>query len=195
MKIDYPQGATPLEREELEGLLLSIKTQGDLNRFEKQAIFECRFDLRKSRKIKKDILTLSGLKVLHRKMFAPVWSWAGEFRSTEKNIGIAPQEIQIQLQQLCENCLHRLSDLTADSWPEFAAFFHHALVSIHPFPNGNGRHARLATDLLSWRIKLPEPSWGQSDLTDANPERARYITALKRADCGDLKPLIQFMFT
>ncbi len=195
MKIDYPQGATPLEREELEGLLLSIKTQGDLNRFEKQAIFECRFDLRKNRKIKKDILTLSGLKVLHRKMFAPVWSWAGEFRSTEKNIGIAPQEIQIQLQQLCENCLHRLSDLKADSWPEFAAFFHHALVSIHPFPNGNGRHARLATDLLSWRIKLPEPSWGQSDLTDANPERARYITALKRADRGDLKPLIQFMFT
>ena len=195
MKIDYPQGATPLEREELEGLLLSIKTQGDLNRFEKQAIFECRFDLRKSRKIKKDILTLSGLKVLHRKMFAPVWGWAGEFRSTEKNIGIAPQEIQIQLQQLCENCLHRLSDLKADSWPEFAAFFHHALVSIHPFLNGNGRHARLATDLLSWRIKLPEPSWGQSDLTDANPERARYITALKRADRGDLKPLIQFMFT
>lgn len=195
MKIDYPQGATPLEREELEGLLLSIKTQGDLNRFEKQAIFECRFDLRKSRKIKKDILTLSGLKVLHRKMFAPVWSWAGEFRSTEKNIGIAPQEIQIQLQQLCENCLHRLSDLKADSWPEFAAFFHHALVSIHPFPNGNGRHARLATDLLSWRIKLPEPSWGQSDLTDATPERVRYITALKRADRGDLKPLIQFMFT
>lgn len=195
MKIVYPKGATPLDRDELEGLLLPLKTQGELNRAEKQAIFDCQLAAKKSRKLKAEILTLSGLKSLHQKMFSPVWEWAGEFRTTEKNIGISPREIQTQVYQLCENCDYRLKDLTDENWPEFAAFFHHALVSIHPFPNGNGRHARLATDILSWKLKLKEPTWGATDLAGSTPERDKYIAALKKADRGEFKPLQKFIFS
>lgn len=195
MKIIDQEGATPLNKDELEGLLLPLKTQGELNKAEKQAIFECQLLVKRSRKLKAEILTISALKKLHQQMFLPVWKWAGEFRRTEKNIGVSPHEIQVQLHQLCENSSFRLNHLKEQEWPEFAAYFHHALVSIHPFPNGNGRHARLATDLLSWKLKLKQPSWGKEDLVESTPNRERYIKALKKADRGELKTLIKFIFS
>ena len=195
MKIQYPTGATPLDTDELEALLLPLKTQEELNKAEKQAIFECRIAIQKSRKLKSKILTVSALKELHNKMLSPVWEWAGRFRTTEKNIGVSPHQIQIKLHELCENCSYRLAGVDERSWPEFAAHFHHTLVYIHPFPNGNGRLARLATDVLSWKLKLKEPTWGRGDLGSNIPERIFYIDALKSADKGELKQLIDFMFS
>lgn len=195
MKIAYPKGATPLDPDELASLLLPLSSQAELNSAEKEAIIECLLALRKSKKIRDEILTIESLKQLHRKMFSPVWSWAGQFRTSEKNIGVAPHQIQIKLDELCKNSEYRIPYITKENWPEFAAQFHHDLVAIHPFPNGNGRHARLATDILSWKLKQKEPSWGRGELENATPDRENYIAALKLADKGDFEQLIQFIFS
>ena len=70
--------------------------------------------------------------------------------------------------------------------------FHHRLVQIHPFPNGNGRHARLAADLLVMRLGRERFSWGIESLRNAGAMRHRYIAALKTADNFDLGPLLGF---
>ncbi len=194
MKITYPDGATPLDPDELVSLLLPISTQEELNSAEKEAIFECQLSLGRAKKLKNQILTLESLKEVHRKMFSSVWSWAGRFRTTEKNIGVAPHQIQVKLDELCKNSEYRIPYITEENWPEFAAQFHHALVAIHPFPNGNGRHARLATEILSWKLKQKEPTWGRRELVAVTSEREKYISALKLADRGEFSQLIQFMF-
>ena len=195
IELSYPDGATPLEPDELASLLLPISTQKELNSAEKQAIFECQLALANNRTLKDTILTAHSLKELHRQMFLPVWSWAGKFRTTEKNLGVAPHQIQIKLQELCLNYAFRLPSINKSTWPDFAARFHHDLVTIHPFPNGNGRHARLATDIISWKLKQKEPSWGRGELGQKSPIREKYITSLRSADQGKFELLTDFIFS
>ena len=82
-----------------------------------------------------------------------------------------------------------------DTYPpdEMAARFHHRLVAIHPFPNGNGRHARMMADLLIQKLGQPRFTWGSKSLTDATETRTRYIEALRAADGGDMAPLMGFV--
>ncbi|MHB1352314.1 MAG: Fic family protein [Thiobacillus sp.] len=75
---------------------------------------------------------------------------------------------------------------------EPAARFGHRLVWIHPFPNGNGRHARLATDLLLARPGQPPFSWGRVNRVDAGETRA-YVAALRAANGHDIQPLLEFV--
>jgi Fic-DOC domain mobile mystery protein B len=194
MKLDYPEGATPLDPNELDGLLLPLRTQGELNQAEQASILEARLWARRSRKIKAEILSVSGLLTLHRQMFSPVWAWAGKVRTTEKNLGVSPHQVQMKLHELVQNIDHRAERPDESQWPELAAVFHHTLVSIHAFPNGNGRHARLATEVLSWRLKQTEPGWGPTELTDEAKRRELYISALRQADRNDIRSLVRFMF-
>ena len=76
---------------------------------------------------------------------------------------------------------------------EIATRFHHRLVAIHPFPNGNGRHARTMADLLIQKLGQPQFSWGNKSLTEATEMRARYIEALRAADSGNITPLMNFV--
>jgi Fic-DOC domain mobile mystery protein B len=92
-----------------------------------------------------------GLLSIHKKMFGEVWSWAGEFRHTNKNIGIDKHQIGVSLRELCHDALYWLEHKTY-SPDEFAIRFKHRLVSIHPFPNGNGRHSRMVADLIVTHI-------------------------------------------
>ena len=128
-------------------------------------------------------------------MFGDVWGWAGSFRTSQKNIGIDPWQIATELGQL-------LGDLNAwikyDTYPpdEIAARFHHRLAQIHPFPNGNGRHARLMTDLLLEQIlNQPRFTWGRENLADTGETRNKYIAALQAADQSDFTLLFQFVRT
>jgi fido (protein-threonine AMPylation protein) len=66
-------------------------------------------------------------------------------------------------------------------------------VVIHPFPNGNGRHARLMTDVLLRRNGVSAFSWGGANLEAAGDARERYLAALRAADAGDFKPLLEFV--
>jgi Fic-DOC domain mobile mystery protein B len=128
-------------------------------------------------------------------MFKDVWKWAGKYRKSLKNIGVSAVQIPVEVKKLCEDTQFWIQNHTY-SWDEIGVRFHHRLVSIHPFPNGNGRHARLATDILM-RANGQEPfTWGGESEVDligsAGETRGGYLAALKAADNGDVGPLLSF---
>jgi Fic-DOC domain mobile mystery protein B len=134
------------------------------------------------------------LRELHRAMFGTVWQWAGAYRTTGKNIGVVATEIPSGVLNLVRDAavwVEAGTGLPADS-DELAVRFHHRLVAIHPFPNGNGRHARVAADYLAIGLGRPRFSWGRNIEEPPAEVRVRYLRALRRADAGDLVELIEF---
>ncbi len=125
-------------------------------------------------------------------MFDRVWNRAGRYRHSDKNIGSFWHEIPAAVQQLCGDARYWIENETC-SVDEIATRFHHRLVRIHAFPDGNGRHARLLTDALLERMGQPRFSWGDSDLIRAGDVRSRYIAALRAADAGELGSLLGFV--
>jgi Fic-DOC domain mobile mystery protein B len=192
MEFEYPEGATPLDRSESEGLKLPhIMTRGQLNQWEQENILEAqtKYFARKQR----DILSEGFLLRLHKSMFGNVWKWAGKYRTSEKNIGVPPYDVAIRIRGLCEDATLWIES-EADPADEIAARFHHRLVSIHPFANGNGRHARMVADLLLTHVlERPRFSWGQSDLLDNGSARRQYLEALRAADRRDYSLLFRFV--
>jgi Fic-DOC domain mobile mystery protein B len=140
---------------------------------------------------RRDPLSEKFVKDLHRRMLGEVWRWAGKFRTSERNIGIAWWEIAVALRQLLDDAK---AWIECNTYPpdEIAVRFHHRLVQIHPFPNGNGRHSRLMSDLLAMRLGHDRFSWGRESLTDAGAMRQSYIAALRAADNHDIGPLLVF---
>lgn len=189
INLDYAPGATPLDADELASLIPGhIITQGELNEWEQLNIVQGDTWARKQRK---DILDEGFLRRLHQQMFGQTWRWAGTFRKSDKNIGVDWLRIGVELKNLLDDVRYQVehSSLSPD---EIAVRFHHRLVAIHPFPNGNGRHARLMADLLADRLGRPRFTWGSASLVDANETRQRYITALQAADARDMAPLLAF---
>lgn len=129
---------------------------------------------------------------LHQRMFGNVWRWAGQYRSSGKNIGVDAYRIPTELRQLLDDCRYWIENNTY-KLDEIALRFHHKLVWIHLYPNGNGRHARLAADLLLKSMGLERFSWGSKNLVDDGKTRKRYIAALQAADEHDLGPLLEFV--
>lgn len=189
----YPPGATPLDPDEAMGLVpRHISTQGQLNEWEHQNILEGQ-EWAFSRR-RKNLLTIEFMQSLHKRMFGNTWRWAGTLRTTEKNIGVAPEHIAVRLKDLCDDVATQLEHR---SFPirEIAARFHHRLVHIHPFPNGNGRFARVMTDLLLVENDERPFTWGEGDLVAAGEVRDRYIAALREADARNYQPLFEFVRT
>lgn len=185
-----PDDATPLDAEEREGLLQTwITTRADLNEAEQANIDEAVVWTERRRDA--ELLTEGFVFELHRRMFGDVWSWAGSTRKTGKNIGIDPVQIHVQLGGLLRDTRYWVD---RESFPldEIAVRLHHGLVAIHPFPNGNGRHARLTADLLIVQLGGAPFSWGGGTLRDIGTLRAEYIAALRAADQHDLAPLLAF---
>lgn len=131
------------------------------------------------------------IRKFHQNMFNKTWRWAGHFRNSDKNIGVCWTQISTKLHLLCGDLIYQVN-CNSYSIEEIAIRFHHRLVSIHPFPNGNGRLARMMTDHLLRLLGHPKFTWGQRDLTSATQTRKRYIAALKKADVGILEPLLAF---
>jgi len=194
MKFEYPVGATPLDPDEAAGLIPSISTQGELNELEKANIKIGIEWAEKSRLLKRDLLTFSGLLRLHKELFGNVWSWTGSQRISEKGIGVAPHRVGQDVAQLCGDTQYWIKNKTYE-WNEIAVRFHHRLVFIHPFNNGNGRLARIAADLLLTYNSCPSFTWGAGDLITESDVRKNYIDALKQADRGDYAPLLRFVRT
>jgi len=189
MNIDYPPGATPLDADELASLIPGhITTQGELNEWEQANIVQGDQWARKQRK---EILNEAFVRKLHMQMFGETWRWAGEFRKSNKNIGIDWPKLSVELRKLLDDVPYQIEHA---SFPpdEIAVRFHHRLVAIHPFPNGNGRHARLMADLLVKRLGQPRFTWGSRSLVDAGETRQAYIAALQAADARDYAPLLAF---
>ena len=187
LTIGYPPDTTPLDPDEAKGLIPEhIHTHGELNEWEQENIVEGETWAFARRR--KNILTPQFVDGLHRRMFGRTWRWAGQHRTTEKNIGIDPARIAVALKNLCEDVAVQIGK-RAYPLEGIAARFHHRLVSIHPYPNGNGRHARTMTDLLLVGNGAPRFSWGAGDLVHEGEVRSRYIAALQAADQRDYGPL------
>jgi len=160
MNFNYPDGATPLDPDEIEGLKHPhIETWGELDQLEQQNIQDGYKWLSQQRKYK-TFVNEDFIKLLHKKLLGEVWSWAGQFRLSEKNIGIDPINIPVELRNLLDDVRAWLEHGTYER-EEFAARLHHRLVKIQLFANGNGRHARILTDVvLEKEMKVAPVNWG-----------------------------------
>ena len=188
-----PDGATPLDPDELEGLKFKhVSTRGELDQLEQAAITEGMKWLRNQKN--PDVLSEAFARKLHKQMLGSVWKWAGTFRKTEKNIGVDPYQITTKLRNLLDDTKWWIANEVYQP-KELAARFHHRLVYIHLFPNGNGRHARFMADaLLTKFLNEPAIDWaGGYRLEDMNKRRKEYITALRAADAHDFKALLDFV--
>ncbi|MGH8276104.1 MAG: mobile mystery protein B [Steroidobacteraceae bacterium] len=191
MRLEYPPGATPIDPNEAAGLIPAHLTlQRELNEYEEANILEAAHWLFARRR--GDPLDERFIHVVHGRMFNQTWRWAGQPRRTDKGIGVSWVEIAVRLRQM-------LGDVRAQiehrAYPpvEIAARYHHRLVAVHVFPNGNGRHARLMADLLLTHLAGQRFEWGRGSLMAANELRSRYIAALRAADAGDYRPLLEFV--
>lgn len=189
----YTDGQTPLDENEKEGLKIkSITTQAELDELEQLNIERAvEWTIHSNLKPER-ILSDKFIKNLHKRMYGDVWKWAGEFRKSNKNIGVEWIKIGVDLKYLLDDAKYWIDNNTF-SEEEISIRFKHRLVAIHCFPNGNGRHSRMMADIIIESIFGREIfSWHQSNMIKADDTRKKYITSLKKADNGDIKPLIEF---
>jgi len=191
VRFEQPSGATPLDDDAVAGLLVPATTQAELNRFEALAIEDARIQAARSARLRRDFPNDEALRWLHKIMLGSVWSWAGAYRKSEANIGADPAQIAGAVRNLCRDTKTQIT--SGRNLDEVCARFHHRLVLVHPFVNGNGRHGRLATDILRRNLGLLEWRWGSADLVNASKIRDEYIGALRSADSGDIEPLLDFV--
>lgn len=189
MSGELPTGATPIDPDEVEGLIPDhVATRGELDELEEANIQDgLEWALRSSR----EVLSEEFLYELHSRMFDAVWTWAGKVRLTDKNIGVDKNIVRTEVRKLIGDAQYWRENSVYEP-DELAVRFHHRLVSIHPFPNGNGRHARLMADLLVRELGEDSFSWGGVSLTNTSELRTAYIGALRAADEGDVGPLVKF---
>lgn len=185
-------GQTPLELDEAEQLIPSwVSTRGDLDSAEQENITAAVEWSSRRHWAASDILDDRFLRRLHTRMFGDVWEWAGAYRTSARNIGVDAWRISEEVALLVADARYWVQHAT---YPvdEIAIRFHHRLVSVHPFPNGNGRHARLAADLLVEGLGADRFTWGITRDDDVQALRNEYIAAILAADAGDIAPLLTF---
>jgi Fic-DOC domain mobile mystery protein B len=193
LDLEYIGGQTPIDDDEKQGILIpTITVRSELDEFEQQNIENAvQWTLSRSFTVS-EILSEDFVCMLHRRMFSDVWTWAGEFRRSNKNIGVDKFQIGIELRNLLDDCKYWIEHSTYAP-DEIAVRFSHRLVLIHCFPNGNGRHSRLIADVLVEKV-LGQPffTWGSVTLTHKGTARSAYLDALRSADKGNIEPLIAF---
>ena len=193
LELDYIDGQTPIDEDEIEGLIISsIATRGELDEFEQQNIEQAvQWTLMRNFR-QQEIFSEKFLTNVHKRMYQNVWSWAGKFRKTNKNIGVDRWQIPMEVKKLLDDSVYWVDN---NIYPpdEMAIRFKHRLVSIHCFPNGNGRHSRLMADIIIEKIyKRPVFSWGAGNISNEGDIRTAYIKAIKAADNGDYSLLLDF---
>lgn len=186
---DEENHATPLAPEERCGLIPThVTLRRELNELEQRNILEGE---EWAFQRKRNVLNEKFLCRLHARLFGDVWKWAGQYRTSSRNLGVESWKIQPELYQTIQDVAYWIENKTYAP-DEIAVRFHHRLVLVHPFPNGNGRWSRLAADLLIVKLGSSRFSWGCSNLQAIGAARKRYIDALHAADAYDLSPLVLF---
>ncbi len=194
LNLNRAPGSTPLDQEDIDQMIPSLSTQGELNQFEEANITEANAWALNSRVLKnQEPLTEPYVRELHKRMFNQTWKWAGKYRAKELNIGVPHHEIQNQIPALLGDTRYWIDNKTFDM-DEIAIRVHHRMVWIHPFRNGNGRHARLLADVIAVKSGREQFTWGSIALAAAGPGRAEYIRCLKVADADndDIQGLLVF---
>jgi len=189
--------ATDVTAHDRSGLLLSSSpapSDEDINQAELVGIVEATDWARRARLNSREVKFWQRL---HKQMFGQVWDWAGVWRQHEPNIGVPPHNIQPKMKNLQDDLAFWLSDECDMVALELISRFHHRLVYIHPFSNGNGRWGRLMTDVLAVRdLGLSPLTWaaGNDDLRDPDSAvRKKYIATIKAADTGDIDRLMDYL--
>lgn len=193
LNLEYAEGQTPIDPEERSGLLIkTITNRKELDEHEQLNIEDAlEWTLKKNFK-REEILTEKFIRDLHKKMFGKVWKWAGTFRDSNKNIGVDKFQIPVHLKNLLDDCKYWIENkiFTED---EISIRFKHKLVSIHLFPNGNGRHSRLMADVIISKVfHKPVYTWGSQTISNDDRLRALYLKSLREADNGNYTNLILF---
>ncbi|MCK9426117.1 MAG: mobile mystery protein B [Ignavibacteriaceae bacterium] len=193
LDLDYKEGQTPLDEDEKDGLLIkTITTRGELDEFEQLGVEKANQWLLSKKLMVNKILTEDFVRDLHKRMFGDIWKWAGEYRRTNKNIGVDKFEIGIELNKLLADCRFWIENKTFLE-DEISVRFSHRMAAIHPFANGNGRHSRLIADvLINKGFGKPYFTWGSKNLVKQSEARTQYLHALREADNFSYKPLIDF---
>jgi Fic-DOC domain mobile mystery protein B len=185
-------GNTPLSPEEQDDLIPDLTTKEELNEWERQNILEAYTWVLEPRNLKgQNPFAEAYVREMHLRMFDQTWKWAGTYRATGKNIGIPHYQIREALAILLGDARYWVEHQTFEP-DELAIRFHHHLVWIHPFANGNGRHARLMADVIVRKQGRPVFTWGGADIVRAGDFRRSYIDALRAADKNDIRPLLAF---
>jgi len=193
LDLTYIEGQTPIDEDEKEGLLIkTITTRGELDEFEQYNIEKAvEWSLKNKCNIN-SILDERFILEVHRRMFDEVWKWAGKFRNSNKNFGVDKSQIAIELRKLLDDCKLWIKNKTYVE-DEIAIRFKHRLVTIHLFPNGNGRHSRLCADILiSHGLSRSIFTWHGSTLLKKDEARNKYLQAIRQADQGNYISLIKF---
>ena len=190
MSFVYPKGATPIDPDEAQALIPDhITTQSELNEWESQNIQKAvTWSLSRKRT---GVLTAGFVNELHRRMFDQTWEWAGAYRRSDKNIGVPWEQVAVEVHKLLGDAGFWLAEAVY-SVQESAIRLHHRMAVIHPFVNGNGRHARLLADVLLYNCDLPRIKWGGSELDTPGEARSNYLQALRAADQGDCAQLLSY---
>jgi Fic-DOC domain mobile mystery protein B len=193
LDLEFTNGQTPLDEDEKEGLLIpTITTREELDEFEQLGVEKANEWLLARKLSVNKILTVEFVKDLHKRMFGDIWKWAGEFRKTNKNIGVDKFMIGDDIKNLIDDCTYWIENKIS-SEDEIAVRLSHRMVLIHPFANGNGRHSRLIADVLVTKgFSKPYFTWGSVSLTKQSEARTKYLSALRDADKNDYKLLIKF---
>lgn len=185
-------GQTLIDRNELKDLIPGhITLISELNQFESQNILEAQKKYLQGKQRRFGLNNPEILKRIHQDMFSQTWKWAGQYRQSNKNLGVTWQNIPEEIKKACDDFSYWQDHKTFSS-TEIAVRFHHRLVSIHPFPNGNGRHARLVADIFLREVNEKSLTWGSGDFFQKTPDRNAYIKALQKADVKDFTDLIRF---
>ncbi len=193
LDLDYTNGQTPIDEDEKEGLLVpTITTRGELDEFEQLGV-ERAIEWTRKRKIgSQQILTEEFVRELHKKMFEDIWKWAGQFRTSNKNLGVDKNQIRTEIKKLLDDCRYWI-DNKVFAGDEIGVRFSHRIVTIHPFSNGNGRHSRLIVDIfVSHGFGRSHFSWGSINLTAQGAARSAYLKALRKADENEYQSLVDF---
>jgi Fic-DOC domain mobile mystery protein B len=185
-------GNTPLTPDELSDLIPNLAARNELNEWERENILRGRrWALGRRGFQRSDPISDEYIRKLHDKMFDQTWKWAGVYRRTEKTIGVPVQQMREMLAALLGDTRYWIENNTYPA-DEIAVRFHHRLVLIHLFPNGNGRHARLIADVIAVKLRRPVFTWGGLSLIKPGEAREKYLLALKAADAGNIVSLIKF---
>ena len=180
-------GETPID--DISGLKVKgIRLRKELNLLEAENILKALEKYFTGRLTKKKApFDFAWILRLHKEMFGNVWTWAGRVRQFNINLGVSHGQIEARLFDLLKD----LAYWHESPWPLQAAMLHHRAVSIHPFPNGNGRWARMLANIWLRRNGQPYTLWPEAAVGEESIVRKEYLAALHAADEGDFDSLYE----
>jgi Fic-DOC domain mobile mystery protein B len=186
LTLNQVPGNTPIDQDDIAHLIPNISTQRELNQFEQTNITEANEWAFNPRVLKhREPLTEPYVRELHKRMFRHTWRWAGIYRQKDLlPVGVSHLEIRDQIPALLGNARYWIDNQTFDV-DQIAIRVHHRIVWIHPFRNGNGRHARLLADVIAAKNGREQFTWGSITLAAAGPARTEYIRCLQVADANN----------